>query len=116
MGGNKGGGMGNSLSLSLDDAGDEWPLIRYLADDPVYYEKYIEYLEMVATESFEPQKMEELYTRYHSMIEPYVTGTEGETEGYSHLNSPNDFTESLDELIDHSYSRNNAVMAFISEK
>ncbi|WP_052300923.1 CotH kinase family protein [Methanoplanus limicola] len=108
------GGTGKSLSLSLDDAGDNWPLIRYIADDPVYYGKYLDYLEMVANDSFEPEKMEELYTRYHSMIEPYVTGENGETEGYTHLESPEDFAESLNELIEHTYSRYNAVMEFIS--
>ena len=53
----------------MTTAGDDRPLIRYLADDPVYYEKYPDYPEMVATDSFEPQKMEELYTRYDAVME-----------------------------------------------
>ncbi|UUX93357.1 hypothetical protein [Methanoplanus endosymbiosus] len=68
----------------------------------------------VATNSFEPEKTEGLYTRYHSMIEPYVTGTEGETEGYTHLESPEDFTSSPNESTEYTYSRYGAVMEFIS--
>ena len=111
---NGGGGMGRTLSLSLDDAGDNWPLIRYLADDPVYYAKYQGYLEMVATTSFEPVAMEETYRYYHSLIAPYVTGPDGEQAGYTHLNNPEDFDVSLTDLISHAYDRYDAVMEFLS--
>ncbi len=109
-----GGGMGRTLSLSLDEVGDNWPLIRYIADDPVYYAKYQEYLGVVATTSFEPAKMEEIYRYYHSLIEPYVTGPEGEQAGYTHLDNPSDFNTALDELITHVNSRYEAVMEFLS--
>lgn len=109
-----GGGMGSTLSLSLEEAGDNWPLIRYLADDPVYYAQYQEYLEMVVTTSFEPSKMEEIYRTCHELIEPYVTGSNGEQAGYTHLDDPEDFDEALDELITHVNSRYDAVMEFLS--
>jgi len=109
-----GGGMGSTLSLGLEEVGDNWPLIRYLADDPVYYAQYQEYLEMVVTTSFEPEKMEETYRYYHSLIEPYVTGAEGERAECTHLNSPEDFDTALDELITHVNSRYEAVMEFLS--
>lgn len=70
----------------------------------------------VETDSFKPEKTEGLYTYYHSMIEPYVTGENGETEGYTHLESPEDFAESLNELIEHTYGRYDAVMELISEQ
>ena len=107
-------GMGNTLSLSLEEVGDTWPLIRYLADDPVYYAQYQEYLGMVASTSFEPSKMEEIYRYYHSLIEPYVTGPEGEQAGYTHLDNPSDFDTALDELVAHVNSRYDAVMDFLS--
>ncbi len=107
------GGMGSTLSLSLDEAGDNWPLIRFLADDPVYYAKYQGYLGMVATTSFEPSAMEEKYRYYHALIEPYVTGLEGEQDPYTHLDAPGDFDTALDELIDHVNSRYDAVMEFL---
>jgi spore coat protein CotH len=109
-----GGGMGRTLSLDLGDAGENWPLIRYLADDPVYYEQYREYLETVVTTSFEPTKREETYRYYHALIEPYVTGPEGEQAGYTHLKSAEAFETSLDALIEHAYGRHDAVTEYLS--
>lgn len=112
---NQGGGMGNPISLSLDEVSDTWPLIRYLADDPVYNAQYQNYLLMVVDTSFEPSKMEEIYRYYHSLIESYVTGVNGEIAGYTHLEDPENFDTALDELIDHVYARKEAVMEFLSE-
>ena len=109
-----GGGMGRTTSLDLGDVGENWPLIRYLADDPVYYAQYQEYLEMVVTTSFEPTKMEEVYRYYHALIEPYVTGPDGEQAGYTHLKSAEAFDISLDALIEHAYDRHDAVMDYLS--
>ncbi|OPX70926.1 MAG: CotH protein [Methanoregulaceae archaeon PtaB.Bin056] len=108
------GGMGSTLSLGLDEVSENWPLIRYIADDPVYYARYEEYLGMVVTTSFEPSKMEETYRYYHALIEPYVTGQYGEQPGYTHLNNPQDFDTALNELIEHAKSRYDAVMEFLS--
>lgn len=109
-----GGGMGRTPSLDLGDVGENWPLIRYLADDPVYYAQYQEYLEMVVTTSFEPAGMEEIYRYYHTLIEPYVTGPDGEQAGYTHLKNAEAFDASLDTLIEHAYDRHDAVMDFLS--
>lgn len=109
-----GGGMGRTPSLDLGDVGENWPLIRYLADDPVYYAQYQEYLEMVVTTSFESTKMEEVYRYYHTLIEPYVTGPDGEQAGYTHLKNTEAFDTSLDALIEHAYDRHDAVMDYLS--
>jgi len=111
---NGGGRMGTPLSLSLDEVDDSWPLIRYLMDDPVYHAMYLDDLEDVATTVFEPEAMEEVYRFNHDLISPYVTGAEGETEGYTNLKSPAEFDASLNELIEHTYSRYDAVMEFLS--
>ncbi len=109
-----GGGMGRTISLGLDDVGENWPLIRYIADDPVYYATYQQYLGMVVTTSFEPTAMEETYRYYHALIEPYVTGPEGEVAEHTHLDSPEDFDTALDELVSHVHDRYDAVMEFLS--
>lgn len=106
--------MGRTLSLDLGSVGDNWPLIRYLADDPVYFEKYRDYLEMVVTTSFEPTKMEETYRYYHALISPYVIGAEGEQPGYTNLDSPEAFEASLETLIEHAYARHDAVMDYLA--
>lgn len=111
---NGGGRMGTPLSLTLDEVDDSWPLIRYLMDDPVYHAMYLDDLEDVVTTVFEPEAMETAYRFNHDLIEPYVTGAEGETEGYSNLKSTNEFDASLNELIEHADSRYDAVMEYLS--
>lgn len=109
-----GAGMGSPLSLSLDEVSDSWPLIRYLMDDLVYHAMYLEDLEEVATTVFSPERMADIYETNHNLIEPYVTGDEGETDGYTNLSSPEAFDASLDELIEHVNSRYDAVMEYLS--
>ncbi len=109
-----GGRMGNPLSMGLTEVGDTWPLIRYLMDDPVYSAIYRENLHDVVTTAFAPSKMQETYQYYHELIEPYVTGAEGEQEGYTNLNSPETFDSSLQQLGEHVESRYDACLAFLA--
>lgn len=111
---NGGGGKGTPLSLSLDEVDDSWPLIRYLMDDPVYHAMYLDDLEEVVTTVFEPEAMEAAYQFNHDLISPYVTGTEGEQDGYTNLKSPAAFDASTEELISQVNSRYDAVMAFLA--
>jgi hypothetical protein len=55
--GQMGGGSGGRGGVSFDkaDLGDEWPLIRFLLDDPTYYEKYLSYL-TAASDSLTPAR------------------------------------------------------------
>lgn len=109
-------GPGSQQNLSLSGVGEEWPLIRYLMDDPVYHEQYVTAVSMVIDEAFVPEKMEALYTRYHNLISPYVVGEDGERTGYTHLKDPQNFIDSLDTLISHASSRYDAVVEFLQEQ
>ena len=109
-------GPGGSQNLNLTDVGEEWPLIRYLMDDPVYYEQYVDAVNTVITDSFDPEKMKAIYTKNHDLISPYVVGSGGEQPGYTHLKDSEDFTDSLEKLIVHVHSRYDAVMAFLAEE
>ncbi|WP_067048891.1 CotH kinase family protein [Methanofollis ethanolicus] len=109
-----GGGMGRALSLGLTEVGDDWPLIRYLMDDPVYYDMYLDALDETVSTAFEPSKMAETYQTYHDLIAPYVVGADGEEEGYTNLRDRAAFDTSVEALIEQAYSRHDAVMAFLS--
>ncbi|MCB9421997.1 MAG: hypothetical protein H6667_19510 [Ardenticatenaceae bacterium] len=43
-GGGRRGPDGSGVSLDKEDIDNTWPPIRYLLDDPVYYEKYVDCL------------------------------------------------------------------------
>lgn len=106
------GGVGAPLNLDLSSVGKKWPLINYMRDDPVYYQKYLEYLEAVIEGPFEPQKMVETYNFYHDLIAPYVIE---ESAGYTQLRFKEDFERSVNELIEHTQSRVQKTEYFLSQ-
>jgi spore coat protein H len=112
-GGDRGGGHGAVRELDPGTVSDQWPLIRYLMDDPVYLARYQEHLEETINGAFEPEKMAATYRIYHDLIAPYV---EKEVEGYTQLESIEKFNQSLDELIQHANNRYNAVIEYLSAK
>jgi hypothetical protein len=104
-GGPAGGrGPGNrSVSLDKVDINENWPLIRYLLDDPVYYELYLDYLEETVAGPFNPDRMSEIYQSLAALISPYAIADVGEDA----------FDDAVQQLIDHAYQRADAVEQFL---
>jgi len=96
------GGKDSPLNLDLSRVGDNWPLISYLRDDPVYYQKYLAYLETLVEGAFELEKMVETYNYYHDLIKPYVLE---EGAGFTQLRSEEVFESSVSELMNHTRDR-----------
>ena len=109
--GGRGGRMGNVRELDLESIGEQWPLIRYLMDDPIYKAKYQQYLEETIQGAFEPEKMAATYQKYHDLIAPYV---EKEEQGFTQISSTEVLESSLDELIQHAQSRAEAVEEYLA--
>lgn len=101
-----------SLSLDLTEVTDRWPLIRYLADDPVYKAQYEAYLAEVIETVFVPEEMAETYQFYHDLVADSVLK---ETDAATTLRSEAAFAASLAELIDHTLERVKAVRAYLAE-
>lgn len=102
------------VTLPLTGVSNGWPLIRYLADDPVYFERYKVYVEAFSNDVFTPENMNELFDTYHSLISPYVIGPEETEQGkYTQLSSAASFTSELSVLKDHVVQRNAAVNEFL---
>jgi spore coat protein CotH len=115
-GGRAGQGGTDSASLDHDSVDDNWPLIRYLMDDPVYHALYVSYVEQTINTVFVPEQMEETYTALHEMIAPYVVGENGEIEGYTYLNSEEAFDTALTELIQQAYERYQLAQDYLSSQ
>jgi hypothetical protein len=104
----------NNYTISLSTTDATWPLIRYLMDDPVYNAKYKVYMKEFVQMDFTQQKINELLTRYHTLISPYVIGPEMvETGKYTHLTGPAAFTSALDALKQHVVSQQSAATAYL---
>lgn len=104
-------GMRSALSLSLDEVNNNWPLISYLRDDPVYFQKYLAYLDQALETVFLSSDLADRFQYYHDLITPYV---ESESPENTLLNSLAAFERSVDELIQHVQSRASSAEAFLS--
>ena len=105
------GGMRDTLSLSLDEVTDQWPLIRYLMDDPVYHAQYESYLGDVIETVFVPDEMTITYQVYHDLIEDSAMA---ETAEATMLKSKQAFENSVQDLIDQTNERYSAVLQYLS--
>jgi spore coat protein CotH len=107
--------MGGVLSLELSESEvrDDWPLIRYMMDDEVYRSQYIAYVNEALSNVFYPERMQAIYNETYELIRPYVTGEEGEIEGYTFLQNAEAFDEALSYLISHVSERYEAASTFI---
>jgi spore coat protein CotH len=106
-----GRGQRNVISLAMDEVGDDWPLIRYLLDDEVYYAQYVVYVDAVIDTAFEPAKMETTYRELAALIELYVLSENAE---HTHLQSEADFYAAIEELVEHAYARYDAAAEFVA--
>jgi hypothetical protein len=109
----KTGNMREALSLSLDEVSADWPLIRYLMDDPVYQAAYIDNVEVLINGAFNPETITARYQELHELISPHVVGPNGEIEGYTHLQSDAAFDAALTQLIQHANERYLAASEYI---
>ncbi|HTU60646.1 MAG TPA: CotH kinase family protein, partial [Polyangiales bacterium] len=109
-----GGGIGGaSPSLGLDEVTDTWPLIRFLLDDETYRARYRHYLARVIEQEYTPEAYTEAFTAARDLIEPYVTGPEGEQPGYTFQREPDAFTQAVEQLVTHVTNRQAEVKAYL---
>jgi hypothetical protein len=107
------GDRSTSASVTLDELGSDWPLIRYLLDDPVYEATYRTELGNAVAG---PYAMDTVFAKidaYHALIAPYVVGDEGEVAPYTNLRDGSAFEASVstgdDALKPHIQQRHQAV-------
>ncbi|MGB5048581.1 MAG: CotH kinase family protein, partial [Caldilineaceae bacterium] len=98
------GGRGATLSLGLDEVGENWPLINYLVANEVYRARYVDYVGQVVESAFNPDNMEATYNALSDLLRPYAVR---EVEASA-------FDAAVDELIAHADSRYTAVQSFLA--
>ncbi|BAH38826.1 hypothetical protein GAU_1784 [Gemmatimonas aurantiaca T-27] len=102
-----------ALSLSMNEVnGTQWPLLRFLADDPVYFALYRQHVAVFQSTVFTPSRMEALLDRHHALIAPYAIGPNGEQAGATYLSDAASFTGALATLRAHVHSRHEQARTF----
>ena len=107
-----GGGM-TGLSLTMNEVSSSWPLLRYVANDPVYCAKYKTYMKSFKDNVFTEAFMYGLIDKYQVLISPFVIGTNGEKPSYSYITSESSFTNSFPALKTHVTARRALVTTFV---
>lgn len=103
------------LSLEMDEGSlDSWPMISRVLEQTEYKNIYQQYCETTVTDYFNTENMQALYDDAHNLIYNYVVGDDGEQEGYTLLNSSQDFINSLDYLNTHVENRDDAVTNYLN--
>ena len=104
-------------SLSLSEISSQWPLIRYLMDDPFYNNFY--HMEMIIALDgcFNEVSVTAKINQYSELIRSYVVGAEGESSEYSYLTGgATEFDEAILSLLNHVSSRQITVRNYLNSK
>jgi hypothetical protein len=108
-------GPQSGLSLTMNEVNQSWPLIRYLADDTLYFQTYRKYLGEFIASVFNEAVLGPAGEKAHQMILPYVIGAEGEQPGYSHIPNQTVFVNSLQAFKSHISARNLLVSQYLNQ-
>ena len=88
-----------------------WPLIGYLYADPVYRAQYEIFLQQLINDPFNATAMEERYSTYADLIEPFVIS---ERAGFTFTDgSAASFQSAVSTLKNHAVSRISAVNSYL---
>jgi spore coat protein H len=105
---------GGSVTLPLTTVSSNWPLIRYLADDPVFYARYKQLVREFADNTFTAEDIQSMMEQYYTLISPYVIGPiETESGKYTWLSNSTSFTAELSTLKQYVVGRHAAVDSFV---
>jgi len=93
-----------SLSLSLSEVSNLWPLINYVMTQDKYKNEYEAYLKSFVDDVYTSDTMNTLYDKYYTLLKDYAT-EEGNTN----------FLNAVSTLRSHVNSRTTAVSTYLSE-
>lgn len=101
------------LTLDMANVPDGNRLARYILDDPGYWAAYLDHLGSFNGDIFTIDNMTGMLQFFHDLIEPYVTGEQGESSENT-FTSPDEFHEELEDLLTDIAARHTEVESFLS--
>ena len=106
------GFAGSPLSLGLAEVTPQWPLIRFLLDDPEYSASYRRHVAESIEHAFREGDMERQIRAARALTEAYVFGPEGESDSAGRTQEA--YEASYQQLLMHAAGRAEAVRSFLS--
>jgi spore coat protein H len=108
-GGGIGGGFGRGVSLEMTEVAASWPLINFMAKDPIYYARYKEYVKSFNEQFFQASRINPIIDKNVALISAAVSQ---EVAPYSFLSNAAAFTTATNQLKQHIATRNQAAANF----
>jgi spore coat protein CotH len=106
-------GPGNAISLTMNEVSTAWPLINYIANDPVYFSQYKSHMRNFKNGVFQQSTLDAMIDKYYDLITPYAVGANGEQPKYTHLTSAAAFTAERAALKTHVGNRISLLNQFV---
>ena len=106
-------GNRSAPDFGFETVSDEWPLIRFLIDDPEYETIFKEEVDLFIHNIFYPEKIMPIIMQNMDLIAPYVVGDEGEKPPYTQLRRPNDFNRERNFIRDYVINRYNKATDYL---
>lgn len=110
----KGGLNRTALTLEMKEVSSQWPLIRYLIDDPEYFSFYKAAVKDFIEKYFTPTTMNEYIKKHKTILAPSFIATVIEKPPYSYLQNPQSFDQAVSDLEKYINERYIAASAFAS--
>lgn len=98
---------GQGLSLTLSEVTQDWPLIRYLMDDPVYRPRYEQYVRESIQGPLATATMKARLQQAHELIAPWVSGENAEVTGFTYTSA---------QQFDTSLTGSNGLFSFVEQR
>jgi hypothetical protein len=95
---------GRTVSLGREEVGANWPLIRFLLDDPVYGDRYLDFIGDTVEGPFDPAVLEAKCRELAFLIAPYAVRESSEAA----------FETAVQGLIDRICERHKVAVAFLA--
>ena len=111
----KGGNNRTALTFDMKEVGNQWPLIRYLMDDPEYFTYYRTAVKDFIINNFNPQLLSEYLQKHKAILQPNFEGSNIEKPPYSHLPNAQSFTQSVGDLEKYINERHAAALIFVKD-
>jgi spore coat protein H len=108
----KGGNNRTALTFDMKEVTSQWPLIRYILDDPDYFQFYKTEVKQFISKSFNTEKMSSYLAKHRALLLPHFEGTAVEAPPYSHLSKPADFGRAVNDLENYIKDRHQAAIQF----
>lgn len=111
----KGGLNRTALTMEMKEVSSQWPLIRYLIDDPEYFSFYKAAVKDFVGKHFTPTTMNEYIKKHKTILAPSFIATVIEKPPYSYLQNPQSFDQAVSDLEKYINERYIAASAFTKD-